>query len=339
MSAAFPFELHDVSPDRERFLADVLEGLTRPDKSLPCKYFYDERGSALFDRICELPEYYPTRTELGILRAHAPAMAAALGPRCLVVEYGSGSGTKTSLLLAQLEQPAGYVPVDISREHLLRSAAALSRRHPGLRVIPVCADFSRPFELPHVPGARRRAAYFPGSTIGNFSPPEARRFLAQVAAQVGAGGALLIGVDLRKPRAVLEAAYDDAEGVTAEFNRNLLRRINRELGADFDGAAFDHRAFWNDAEGRVEMHLVSRRAQVVKLAGRRIPLARGESIHTENSHKYDLAGFAALARPAGFEVERIWTDPARLFSVQLLRVASGPERPGEPAAGAARSAS
>lgn len=323
MAAAFPFELHDVSPDRKRFLAEVLDGLGRRHKSLPCKYFYDERGSALFDRICELPEYYPTRTELGILRAHGAAMAAALGPRCLVVEYGSGSGIKTSLLLERLEQPAGYVPVDISREHLLRSAAALSERHPGLRVIPVCADFTQPFALPRVAGALRRAAYFPGSTIGNFAPPEARKFLAQVAGQTGVGGALVIGVDLRKPRAILEPAYDDGEGVTAEFNRNLLRRINRELGADFDCAAFDHRAFWNAADGRVEMHLVSRRAQVVNLAGRRIPFARGESIHTENSHKYDLAGFAALARSAGFDVEQTWTDPARLFSVQLLRVGSG----------------
>jgi dimethylhistidine N-methyltransferase len=319
MAAALPFELRDLAPQRGRFLADVLDGLTRPHKSLPCKYFYDERGSALFDRICELPEYYPTRTELGILRRHAPAMAEALGPLCLVVEYGSGSSTKTSLLLEPLERPAAYVPVDISREHLLRSAAALARRHPGLRVIPVCADFTQPFSLPRVPNARRRVAYFPGSTIGNFAPPEASKFLAGVAAQCGAGGALLIGVDLRKSRSILEPAYDDSQGVTAEFNRNLLRRINRELGADFDGGAFDHRAFWNAEEGRVEMHLVSRRAQVVQLAGRRIPLAPGETIHTENSHKYDLAGFAELARSAGFEVERVWTDPARLFSVQLLR--------------------
>jgi dimethylhistidine N-methyltransferase len=320
MAAALPFELRDLAPERGRFLADVLDGLTRPRKSLPCKYFYDERGSALFDRICELPEYYPTRTELGILRRHAGEMAEALGPRCLVVEYGSGSSTKTSLLLERLERPAAYVPVDISREHLLRSAAALARRHPGLRVIPVCADFTQPFALPRIANAQRRAAYFPGSTIGNFAPPEASKFLARVAAQCGAGGALLIGVDLRKSGSILEPAYDDSQGVTAEFNLNLLRRINRELGADFDSAAFDHRAFWNAEEGRVEMHLVSRRAQVVQLAGRRIPVARGETIHTENSHKYDLAGFAGLARSAGFEVEEVWTDPARLFSVQILRV-------------------
>ena len=320
MSAAVPLELCDLSPERERFLSDVLEGLTRSAKTLPCKYFYDARGSALFDRICTLPEYYPTRTELAILRRHAGAMAAAIGPRCLLVEYGSGSSTKTRLLLDRLADPAAYVPVDISREHLLQSAAALAAHYPRLRVIPVCADFTRPFALPDVPDAARAVGYFPGSTIGNFAPADARKFLADVAEQCGPGGALLIGVDLTKPRSVLEPAYDDARGVTAEFNRNLLRRANRELGADFDLAAFDHRAFWNASLGRVEMHLVSRRDQVVRIAGQAIPFAKGESIHTENSHKYELAGFAALAAAAGFTVERVWTDDAELFSVQLLRV-------------------
>ena len=320
MSAAVSLELCDLSPERERFLADVLEGLGRGPKALPCKYFYDARGSALFDRICTLPEYYPTRTELGILRRHAAAMAAAIGPRALLVEYGSGSSTKTRLLLDRLAEPAAYVPVDISRDHLLASAEALAAHYPNLRVIPVCADFTAPFALPEVPGAARVVGYFPGSTIGNFGPAEARKFLADVAEQCGPGGALLIGVDLQKPRAVLEAAYDDARGVTAEFNRNLLRRANRELGADVDLAAFDHRAFWNAAQGRVEMHLVSRRDQVVHVAERAIPFAKGETIHTENSHKYELGGFAALAAAAGFDVERVWTDDAGLFSVQLLRV-------------------
>ena len=320
MSAAVPLELCDLSPERERFLSDVLEGLTRSAKTLPCKYFYDARGSALFDRICTLPEYYPTRTELAILRRHAGAMAAAIGPRCLLVEYGSGSSTKTRLLLDRLADPAAYVPVDISREHLLQSAAALAAHYPRLRVIPVCADFTRPFALPDVPDAARAVGYFPGSTIGNFAPADARKFLADVAEQCRPGGALLIGVDLTKPRSVLEPAYDDARGVTAEFNRNLLRRANRELGADFDLAAFDHRAFWNASLGRVEMHLVSRRDQVVRIAGQAIPFAKGESIHTENSHKYELAGFAALSAAAGFTVERVWTDDAELFSVQLLRV-------------------
>jgi dimethylhistidine N-methyltransferase len=319
MAAALPLELCDLAPERAKFLNDVLAGLGAPRKTLPCKYFYDERGSALFERICELEEYYPTRTELGILRRHAAAMAEALGPRCLLVEYGSGSSTKTRLLLERLVDPAAYVPVDISREHLLRSATALSARHPRLPVRPVCADFTQPFALPPVPRALRRAVFFPGSTIGNFAAAEARKLLAQVAEQCGPGGLLLIGVDLRKSRSILEPAYDDAEGVTAEFNLNLLRRINRELGASFDLAAFAHRALWNAAEGRVEMHLVSRRDQVVRIGGRSIRFSRGESIHTESSHKYEVAGFAALAREAGFEVLRVFTDPARLFSVQLLR--------------------
>jgi L-histidine Nalpha-methyltransferase len=318
-AAGFP-ELCDYGPERDCFQRDVCEGLARVQKTLPCKYLYDARGSALFDRICELDEYYPTRTELGILRRHADAMAAALGPRCLLIEYGSGSSVKTDLLRERLESPAAYVPVDISREHLLRAAAALAARHRRLRVLPVCADFIRPFAVPRVARAARRVAYFPGSTIGNFGPAEARKFLTQVAEQCGPGGALLIGVDLRKSRAILEPAYDDALGVTAEFNRNLLHRINRELGADFDVSAFDHRAFWNRNEGRIEMHLVSRRDQVVALAGRRFTFARGETIHTESSYKYELEDFGALARSAGFEVDRVWTDAGRFFSVQLLRV-------------------
>lgn len=320
MAAATPLDLRDHLPERERFLSDVLDGLGSRPKTLPCKYFYDERGSALFDRICALDEYYPTRTEIGILRRHAGAMAAAIGPGCLLVEYGSGSSTKTSLLLKWLDSPVAYVPVDISREHLLRSAAALAVRHRGLRVAPVCADFTRRFALPRIEGARRVVGYFPGSTIGNFTPPEARKFLSDIAERCGPGGALLIGVDLQKPREILEPAYDDALGVTAEFNRNLLRRVNVELGGDFDFAAFDHRAWWNAPFGRVEMHLVSRHEQVLHLAGHRIPFARGETIHTENSHKYTLQGFAALAASAGFAVEEVWTDDGDLFSVQLLRV-------------------
>jgi len=320
MAAAAELDLHDLAPARERLLADVLAGLRAPRKSLPCKYLYDERGSELFERICALPEYYPTRTELSILRACGRAMAAALGPGCLLVEYGSGSAVKTRLLLDRLEAPAAYVPVDISREHLLRASGAISRRHPSLPVLPVCADFTEPFDLPALPRApRRRAAYFPGSTIGNFAPEEARKFLAQVAALCGTGGALLVGVDLRKPREVLEPAYDDALGVTAEFNLNLLRRLNRELGADFALDGFAHRALWNERESRIEMHLVSRRRQEARVGGHRIRFAAGESIHTENSYKYELPRFAALARSAGFEVERVWTDARALFSVQLLQ--------------------
>ncbi len=313
---------HDFSPERERFLADVLAGLGRERKELPCKYFYDERGSRLFDRICELEEYYPTRTELAIMEQHAGEMAEAIGPGCLLVEYGSGSSLKTRLLIDRLEAPVAYVPVDISREHLLRSAGALAERHPELEVLPVCADFTRPFELPR-PATKpaRDVAYFPGSTIGNFAEPEARELLGQIAALTGPGGGLLIGADLEKDADTLEAAYDDAEGVTAEFNLNLLARINRELEADFRLERFRHEAVWEPKRGRVEMHLVSLDEQAVSIGDARIRFARGESIHTESSHKYSVEGFAALAGSAGFRVERVWTDPGRLFSVQLLVVA------------------
>jgi len=297
----------------------VWAGLGGARKTLPCKYLYDARGSQLFERICELAEYYPTRTELAIMEAHAGEMARRLGPRCLLVEYGSGSSRKTRLLLDRLEAPAGYVPIDISRDALAASVRALAEAYPDLEVLPVCADYTEPIELP-VPSrpAARRGVYFPGSTIGNFSPAEAQRFLARMARVAGRGGAILIGVDLRKDRRTLERAYDDASGVTAAFNLNLLSRLNRELGADFDPGRFAHRAVWNEAAGRVEMHLVSRTRQSVSVAGRRFAFAAGESIHTENSYKYTLEQFARLAAGAGLTVERVWTDPRERFSVQYL---------------------
>lgn len=312
-------DLHDFAPEREVFLADTLRGLRQPRKELPCKYFYDARGSALFDRICGLPEYYPTRTELAIMDADADAMGAALGPRCLLVEYGSGSSAKTHVLLDHLEDPAACVVVDISREHLLRAAEELAKAHPRIPVVPVCADFTRPFEVPEPPRpARRRAVYFPGSTIGNFTPRGAVELMRGMRRVAGDGGGLLIGVDLKKDPAVLERAYDDAEGVTAAFNKNLLARMNRELGADFDLTAFDHRAVWNEEAGRVEMHLVSRLAQTAHVGGEAVRFAAGEAVCTEHSHKYTLPGFAALAERAGFRVESVWTDPDDLFSVQWL---------------------
>jgi L-histidine Nalpha-methyltransferase len=314
-------DVHDLAPARARFRADVLRGLRRPHKRLPCKYFYDGAGSHLFDRICELPEYYPTRTELALLRAHAPAMAQCLGPNCLVVEYGSGSGVKTRLLLDALDRPAAYLPVDIAREHLERSAGELAAEYPGLKVLPVCADFTRPFALaPGTPPAARRAVYFPGSTIGNFGPRAARRLLRGMARLVGPGGAVLIGVDLKKDPRVLEAAYDDATGVTAEFNKNLLTRINRELGADFRPDRFGHHALYNPTYGRIEMHLISHRRQVVQMAGERIDFAEGEGIHTENSYKYTVRGFQDLAAGAGLRARQVWTDDRRWFSVQYLTV-------------------
>ena len=304
-------------PERARFLADALHGLGQPAKTLPCKYFYDAEGSKLFDQICVLPEYYPTRTELGILRAQAAEMAQCLGPEALLIEYGSGSSVKTRLLLDRLVRPCAYVPVDISREHLLETALALRLDYPSLPVLPVCADFSAPFTLPRPPRRPlRRAVYFPGSTIGNFSEAGAIALMAGIARQVGPGGAFLVGADLVKDPRVLERAYDDADGVTAAFNLNLLARMNRELDADFDVAHWRHRAVWNAVERRIEMHLVSVTEQVVHLGAEEIHFARGESICTEHSHKYTLPGFAALARRAGLTVRRVWTDRARRFSVQ-----------------------
>jgi dimethylhistidine N-methyltransferase len=313
----------DFSPDEAVMLEDVLRGLALSEKNIPSLYFYDQRGSELFDAITALPEYYPTRTEISILEAHGAAMAAALGPGVRLIELGSGSATKTELLLAQLEAPAAYVPVEISREHLLASAARIAADFPGLEVLPVTADFTEPFDLPepkrHV--VRRNVAFFPGSTIGNFPRAMAAALLRATRREVGPGGAMLIGVDLKKDPAVLERAYNDAAGVTAEFNLNLLVRLNRELGADFDVAAFRHEAVWDESHGRIEMRLVSTRPQVVRIAGRRFPFATGEILVTEYSHKYSLEDFRALTEASGFTVAQVWTDPQRLFSVQLLAAA------------------
>lgn len=318
---ASELELVDVEPD-EPFLVDVLRGLQRQPKRLSCKYLYDQRGSQLFDAICELDEYYLTRTELSILRRHVGAMARRIGPDCLLVEPGSGSGTKTRLLLDHLQRPAGYVPIDISRDHLLRSAEQLRRERPDLVVLPVCADFNGDFSLPQpARRPRRTVAYYPGSTIGNFTPDEAIDFLARLASLCGPTGGLLIGVDLLKSPEVLEAAYNDAQGVTAEFNLNLLRHLNQALDADFDLGQFRHHAFFNAEESRIEMHLVSTCDQVVQLGDEKIRFRAGESIHTENSYKHTLSGFAELAEAAGWQVEQIWTDDRQQFSVQFLTVA------------------
>jgi dimethylhistidine N-methyltransferase len=311
--------VHDLGPEQARLRDDVLSGLRRTAKTLPCKYFYDARGSRLFEKICELDEYYLTRTELAILERSVAEMARCLGPGCMVIEPGSGSGTKTRLLLEALESPVAYVPVDISRDVLLPSAESIDGAHPDLEVLPVCADFTQPFALPtpRRPAARR-VVYFPGSTIGNFDPPEVVPFLARLRELCAPGGAVLIGADLRKDGKVLEAAYDDAAGVTAEFNLNLLLRVNRELGADFDLTRFRHRAVWDETRGRVEMHLVSRVAQTVRVDGESFSFAPGEVIHSESSYKYDLDGFAGLAAAAGLAVARVWLDERRWFSVQYL---------------------
>lgn len=306
---------------KEAFLRDVLRGLSLPAKELPCKYFHDERGSALFEQICELDEYYLTRSELEVLAWHGPAIAEALGPRCAVIEFGSGSGRKTQLLLDALSVPAAYVPVDINGAQLAEAARGLRLLYPALAVAPVHADFTRPFELPPpASAAPKRVVYFSGSTIGNFGPADAAALLAHIARLVGPGGGLLLAADLKKDRSVLEPAYDDARGVTAAFNLNLLARINRELGADFDPDQFRHHAFYNEAEGRIEMHLVSRRPQAVHLAGRTFSFAEGESIRTEYSYKYSLEDVRALAIPAGLRPQHVWTDERGWFSVQYLGV-------------------
>jgi dimethylhistidine N-methyltransferase len=307
--------------EKEAFLRDVLRGLSRPAKELPCKYFYDEHGSALFEQICELEEYYLTRCELAILARHAPEMAAALGPRCALVEFGSGSGRKTRLLLDRVSDLAAYVPVDLNGEQLERSARQLRRRYPTLAVAPVHSDFTVPFDLPPVAATTaRRVVYFSGSTIGNFGPAEAVALLAHIARLVGPGGGLLLAVDLKKDRAVLEPAYDDAKGVTAKFNLNLLARINRELGADFALDQFRHHAFYNEPEGRIEMHLISRTPQTIHLAGRPFAFAEGEGIRTEYSYKYSQNDMDRLASTAGLRRERGWADERGWFSVQYLVV-------------------
>ncbi|HEX4123942.1 MAG TPA: L-histidine N(alpha)-methyltransferase [Tepidisphaeraceae bacterium] len=321
-STIAPPALHDCGPRPDDFRAAVREGLSANAKSLPCKFFYDRRGSELFDRICRLPEYYPTRTELAITRRHAGHMAQAIGPVNRLVEYGSGSSIKTRLLLDSLDL-ASYVPIDISREHLLHSASRLAERYPAIAVQPVCADYTADFSLPPLPtgdfAAEQTLAYFPGSTIGNFEPAEAVAFLQSVRDHCGPGSGLLIGVDLKKDPARLHAAYNDAQGVTAAFNLNLLTRINRELAGNINLDAFAHYAGYNVDRGRVEMRLVSLASQTLNAAGTRFNFDEGEGIFTESCYKYTLDGFESLAADAGYRVHSIWLDDDRLFSVQYLR--------------------
>lgn len=322
ISRALSVTLHDYQPQAGDLRAEVVAGLTANPKTLPCKYFYDEHGSELFDAICELPEYYLTRTELAIMQSHAAEMAAVLGARVLLVEPGSGTSAKTRLLLDKLHWPCAYVPVDISREQLITAADQLNRHYPDLEVLPVCADFSQAFALPtprHP--ATRTVIYFPGSTIGNFEPDAMVALLKQLLRLAGRKGALLIGVDLNKDRTLLEAAYNDAAGVTAAFNLNLLARLNRELHSDFNLKRFRHHALYNSAEGRIEMQLVSLDDQAVHIADDTLHFGANEPIITEYSYKHTLPGFAALAAQAGWTVQKVWTDERRWFSVQYLTLA------------------
>jgi dimethylhistidine N-methyltransferase len=298
------------------FLADVIAGLSHKPRTLPCKYFYDARGAQLFQKICELPEYYITRTEIDILERHGAEIASELGSDIELIGLGTGAGTKTRILIKALDKPAVYMPVDISEKQLYESAALFRQIFPDLEVLPVCADYLQPVVLPT---PRRnfsnKVVYFPGSTLGNFEPDEAADFLRRIARLCGDGGGLLIGVDLQKDSSVIEAAYNDAQGVTAEFNLNLLVRANREIGADFNLKQWQHRAIYNSGAGRIEMHLISETNQVVHLNEHKFHFRRGEKIITEFSYKYSPDAFATLAAKAGFKFVRMWTDEARLFGV------------------------
>ena len=303
------------------FLSEAVAGLSRPQKTLPCKFLYDEEGSRLFNEICELDEYYPTRTENQILHDNINEISNLIGGECRLVEFGSGSSTKTRHLLTHLPSISGYIPIDIAGPQLLESAVQLAAEFPDLEINPLEADYGEISEIPNTKRkSKRTVVFFPGSTIGNFDPDAAIAFLRNIAFLCGGHGGLLIGVDRKKPRRILEPAYNDRKGVTAKFNLGILARANRELGADFDLSAFHHRAPYNETHGRIEMHLVSERAQVVNLDSQEFRFQEGEYITTEHSYKYTLPGFTGLAVRAGLELVRNWEDRDHLFSVLFLRV-------------------
>lgn len=311
-----PVLLTEQDDDATDNLCEVLAGLGQFPKFISSKFFYDVRGSELFDKICELPEYYLTRTEIGIMRRYVVEITAAIGPQASLIEFGSGSSMKIRILLEHLELLAAYVPVDISRDYLVAAADRIQREFPLVEVLPVAADFTQPFELPDPKVMPvRNVVYFPGSTIGNFSPDAAQNLLRVMYGEAGENGALLIGIDRQKDRSELESTYNDSAGVTAEFNLNILCRINRELGANFDLSRFRHRAIYNDTAGRIEMYLDSVCEQVVIIDGQEISFTAGEAILTEHSHQYTLEGFAEMVGSAGFAVHNIWSDPDEKFSV------------------------
>ena len=318
MKTAADYTFHHVLSERDDFYQEVINGLSQPSRFIPPKYFYDQAGSRLFESICEQPEYYPTRTETALLKQYANEIAELAGAGCYVIEPGSGSCEKVRFLLDAL-RPAAYVPLDISCTHLKMAAACIAGDFPWLDVHAVCTDITAAMSLPFIPAQARSVMFYPGSSIGNFNPQDAVAFLSCLAKITGQGGALLIGVDLKKDKDVLDAAYNDANGVTAAFNLNLLQRINRELAGDFDIAAFAHHAFYNSARGRIEMHLISERQQTARVDGHTFEFNAGDSIHTENSYKYTIDEFQVLARQAGFTPCRVWTDNDDLFSLHYLR--------------------
>jgi dimethylhistidine N-methyltransferase len=313
-------KLKKIEGEEYPLLIEVLEGLQKPQKELPCKLFYDQRGSVLFDQICELKGYYLTRTEIAIMNRYVDEISAFLGNRCLLIEFGSGSSLKIRLLLEHLEEPAGYIPIDISAEHLMKSATALAVDYGKIKIVPVVADYNKPFSLPSLrfPWSHK-VIFYPGSSIGNFTPKQAKVLLKRMAEIVGRAGGLLIGVDLKKDKKTLEAAYNDKKGVTAAFNINMLERLNRDLGADFILTQWRHYAFYNSDKGRMEIYLVSRKNQYAHLGSAEIFFMKDEAILTEYSYKYTLEEFKQVAGDA-FRAERVWTDGRNRFSVQFLSV-------------------
>lgn len=311
---------YDFHPGVASLRDEVLQGLRRQPKTIPPKFFYDARGSLLFDAICELPEYYPTRTEVSLLQTYAEEIADLAGPDVLLIELGSGASKKVRLLLDALK-PHAYLGVDISKDFLLESTYQLAADYPWLDVHAACADFSQTLDVSaYSPFGNKKLAFFPGSSIGNFDPPHALALLQQLCQGLLPEGKLLIGVDLKKNPVILNAAYNDAQGVTADFNLNLLKRIQNELNTDLRPEAFDHYAFYNEALGRIEMHLASRGRQSLQIENQHFTFVDKETIHTENSYKYSVAEFQALAQRAGFVPEKVWTDPQQLFSVHYLGV-------------------
>lgn len=313
---------HDFHPDLSDFRANILAGLKAEQKHIAPKYFYDPEGSLLFDRICELPEYYPTRTEIALLKQYGAQIAEVIGPDALLFELGSGSSSKIRLLLDAI-RPSCYVPMDISKNHLFQSATSIAKDYPWLDVHAICVDYAGLWNLPPGLTGKNRIAFFPGSSIGNLTSEEALDLLRRIAQLVGNDGGLLIGVDLIKDVGMLEAAYNDQQKVTEAFNKNLLLRLNRELGANFQIERFQHRAFYNRDLERIEMHLASEEEQFIEIADELIHFKAGETIHTENSHKYSVAGFRHLALRAGFQPVKVWTDPDDLFSIHYFQVQGG----------------
>lgn len=314
-------QLIDLHPKKESFQEEVVTGLRKPQKELPAKFFYDKRGSELFEEITRLPEYYLTRTEIEILDQNAEEMVRLMGENFLLVEFGSGSSMKVRILLDQMGGKAAYTPIDISLLYLKESAQALGADYPEVQVTAVCADYTRPFLIPEGESFEKRVVFFPGSTVGNFEPHLAKKFFRDTAHRLRQNDTMLIGVDLQKDRRILHAAYNDSAGITAAFNKNILRRINRELGADFDLDRFDHTAFYNEKENRIEMHLRSRGEQKVTIGSDSFVFRSEETIHTENSYKYTVGSFHELLKGTGFEPEKVWTDPRGQFSVHYLKVA------------------